>query len=475
MQSVRSLALLALLSVLFSCEKEEITDVNGTVFFAADDLFEIENATIPLGITIGITNPAHQGGTIQVSITGGVYGEDYETSEGASDFTLEVEPNVLSSSFSIKPVDDDIIEDDKELMVAITGVSGSLQLGDKTGFKFTILDNDVEAEPEPIAIDFDATSTTVSEGSDVIIIPVVTSEMLSEETTVQVSVGSASTATAGDDFTLNGESGSTVTLTLPAGGNGTTLELAIVDDADQEEEEVLVLDLINAPEGFLIGTNSQLTYNIQDNDQGPPPFFYLENFEGNDGSPDYLNTVLGYQNVLADQTIDASNIMSLINSAGNFADENDINGASDNGLNMFYNSGQDAANFGQLDNLVITTLLDGQGSMQVNFDVSYAFKNQNNGELVFYWSQTYDGSGTWNESDWTVMGTETAATMDAEGYGNNIYKRETFMIEPTAGFYIAVRVRQVIDDTFYRMRWRVDNIRVAIDEGVLEVSLTGIF
>ncbi len=461
MQFVKSLALFALLAIIFSCEKEEITDTTGTVFFAAGDLFEIENATIPLGITIGISNPAHRGGTIQISITGGVYGKDYETSGDASDFTLEVEPNSLSTTFSIKPVDDDIIEEDQVLGVAISSVGGSLELGDNTSFNFTILDNDVEPEPEPIAISFDAISTTTSEGSDAIIIPILTSEVLSEDVSVEVSVGSASTAKAGEDFTLNGEGADVITLVLPAGSDGTTLELAIIDDMEQEEEEVLVLDLGSPPEGFQIGENAQLTYNIQDNDQGPPPFFYLENFEGNDGSPDYLNAVLGYQNVLADQTIAAENIISLINSGGNFADENDINATSDNGLNMFYNSGQDAANYGQLDNLVITPLLEGTGMLQVNFDVSYAFKNQNNGEVIFYWSETYDGSGTWNESDWTMMGTETVANMDAEGYGNNAYKRETYTIETTAGFYIAVRVRQVIDGDFYRMRWRVDNIRVA--------------
>ena len=98
--------------------------------------------------------------------------------------------------------------------------------------------------------------------------------------------------------------------------------------------------------------------------------------------------------------------------------------------------------------------------MDVSIDAAYAFKNQNSATVTFYWSQTYDGSGTFNESDWTAMGTETVANMDAEGFGNNAYKRQEFNIAPTANFYIAIRVNQNVDDTNYRLRWRFDNIQV---------------
>jgi hypothetical protein len=58
------------------------------------------------------------------------------------------------------------------------------------------------------------------------------------------------------------------------------------------------------------------------------------------------------------------------------------------------------------------------------------------------------------------MGTETAANMDSEGFGNNVFKRQVFNINPSANFYIAIRVSQTIDATNYRTRWRFDNLKV---------------
>ena len=59
-----------------------------------------------------------------------------------------------------------------------------------------------------------------------------------------------------------------------------------------------------------------------------------------------------------------------------------------------------------------------------------------------------------------VMGTETAASMNAEGFNTTEYKRKLMNISPTSSFYMAVRVTQTIDDVFFKTQWRLDNFKV---------------
>ncbi len=79
--------------------------------------------------------------------------------------------------------------------------------------------------------------------------------------TVDVAVDAASTATDGVDFTL-----SATTLTIPAGFIGTQMvSIAVVDDADNEADETVVLNLTNASANGTI-TMGTYTYTILDND-----------------------------------------------------------------------------------------------------------------------------------------------------------------------------------------------------------------
>ncbi len=446
---------------LSACEKEEEVNETGKVYFATSDIREVENASIPLGINIGIDNAFHRGGTIELDITGGTYGTDFTTSGEASTFTLEVAPGALYAGFSIQPVDDEIIEDDKTLAITIRNTTGSLELGDITSFNFTIIDNDEYVEPDPVALDFGSPDAVIIEDAGVLNISVVAASPAFKAGTVEVRTSTAATANPANDFTLNGENQGTFLLSFPEGSTEASFEIAINDDKDMEEDEQIVLELANPSEGLTLGTTSTtLTLLVRDNDQGPPPFVYLENFETNDGTLDYLNVGLGYQNILTNQTIADAGIITLITSAGAFSDENNIDGVSDNGLNLFYNTGQSAANEGEIDNLVISPLMDGAGAMTFEVDMSYAFLNQNNGEVMFYWSQNYDGSGEFKESDWEILGTETAAKLNTAGFGNNIYSRKSFSFTADKPFYLAIRVQQTMDGKYYRTRWRFDNLRV---------------
>lgn len=127
------LLLLSILTLTFivSCEEDD-SALNGTgkVGFTLSELVEIENATSGLTINVGINDYNHAGGTISVSITGADYGSAYETSEGSADFVLDVAPQALVTTFSINPVDDDVIQDDKVLTITLTSTTGALEIGE---------------------------------------------------------------------------------------------------------------------------------------------------------------------------------------------------------------------------------------------------------------------------------------------------------------------------------------------------------
>ncbi len=442
----------------FSCGKEEEAGI-ATVSFKVNSLMEVENATAALLININIDDPTHSGGTINVSITGGTYGTDYETSTGGADFSLEVAPNSLLASFSVQPLNDELIEDDLPLTITITSITGSLAEGETTEITLTIIDDD--KAPDPVRINFSTPNNSISESGGTETVTLILNEPLIVAATVDVVLSSATIATIGSDFDLNG-SNSTLTLQLDAGATEASFDINIVDDMDMEDSEELVLELANPSAGLLIGASlPQFTLTIVDNDSGVPPIDYFEDFESNDETSTYLSDVLGFQNVLLNQTIGDDKLIGLVLSAGNFSDADDVTMPSDNGLNIFYTSDQDPTLFGELDNVVISPLMEGQGLIEVNMDIAYAFKNQNAATVTFYWSENYNGSGTFNESDWTILKTETAEEMDTEGFGNNTYKREVFDIEPSQSFYIAIRVTQTIDDEFYRTRWRFDNLSVS--------------
>lgn len=64
------LSIFTLLLIASCDEDDEVLNQTGNVSFTLEELVEIENATIPLNVNIGIDNFNHSGGAIEVSITG---------------------------------------------------------------------------------------------------------------------------------------------------------------------------------------------------------------------------------------------------------------------------------------------------------------------------------------------------------------------------------------------------------------------
>ena len=555
---------------LSACEDDD-ENLNGIgkVTFPIANLMEVENATNALSINIGIDDYIHSGGTIEVAITGGDYGVDYETSQGSGSFVLDIAAQALVSTFSLRPVDDETSEENSQLTITITNVTGALELGDDSVLNFTIIDNDdplialvgFENETEQIneeqinstsiQIPFDQATTdggtiTVSSSGDaiygtdftidgeasgdfVITVPAgatsasfavqpIDNTVFEADKTVSFSIAEVSgglglgvttqstvtivnddtppnpvidlsasnvlnyTEDAGTitlnfdisqvttadatielttsgsadaaDYNFNGSTTNPYSFVIPSGSTSGSIDITIVDDTDIEAEETIVLAITSISGGLDVGLNLQTqTITITDNDD--VAFNYVETFETVSDLPSS-----GFEAfLLPTQDLPSTKLFKYNVNAGKYTDVDDENQTSDTGLVVFYNTTQNGN--GVLDNVVITPLMQVSGDVNVSIDLSYAQAPAvNNAVVTFYYSETYNGSGTWDDSEWSVMGTETAADMNAEGIGTGDYKRKVMSISPSTDFYVAVRVNQTIDATFTKTQWRLDNFKV---------------
>lgn len=566
------LLLLSILTLTFivSCEEDD-NALNGTgkVGFTLSELVEIENATSGLTVNVGINDYNHAGGTISVSITGADYGSAYETSEGSANFILDVAPQALVSTFSIIPVDDDLIQDDKVLTITLTSTTGALEIGENSTLTFTIIDNDdplvaivgfenataqiqendsnstsviipfdqattdggiitissfgdaifgtdytvigqtsgdfiinvpggatsasfdiqaidnsvFEADktvtfsisevsgglsagvttettitiinddlpPNPV-IDFSAANTlTYNEDAGTITLNFDLSSITSSDATIELTTSGSADAS---DFNFNGSTVNPYSFVIPSGSNFGSVDIAIVDDSDLEADETITLTITSVTGGLDPGVNLQTqTITIIDNDN--VAFDYVETFE----TVADLDEA-GYEAfILPAQDLPDTKLFKYNFNATKYADVDDETQTSDTGLVVFYNTTQNGN--GILDNVVITPLMQSSGDTNVSVDISYAQAPAvNNAVVTFYFSETYDGLGTWNQSDWVEMGVETAADMNTEGFATGDYKRKVMSISPNSNFYVAVRVNQTIDDTFTKTQWRIDNFKV---------------
>ena len=570
------LCLCSLAFLAFSCSEDDDSS-NGTAvasFGYTEPLMEIESATQKLTIDIGFDTARHASGTVEVSISGAEYGTDYETSAGASTFTLEIDENDLLANFSIIPIDNEEIDDDKILTIELTNASGGIQIGEANTVSLTILDDEdpliatanfenselsinennedallvniafdqpstnggsltinssgdavlgtdysivgqsestfiMEIEPgatsavievmplnnEEFAadkmvvlemteasggieigsdaqtnitiinddesqipyIDFSTATSTVNENDGTITVDLVLTQAAQSQGSVTIAI--TGDAVLGQDYTIEGTTNNPYQLTIPTGVTQVPLAIELINNSEVGFTKTIGLELTSATTPIELGV-SQLQHTITLEDDDFTPLNYVEDFEAYDGSNDYLITVLGYENVLITQSIDAGQIIDVIENTGSFSDLSDVSQSSDHGLNIFYNSSNEGNPEGVLDNALISPQFQSLGQIDISIDVAYAFKNQNNAMVTFYYSETYDGSGIFNDADWTVMGTENVTNMDGEGFGNNAYKRKQMSINASAPFYIAIRVNQTIDSNFYRTRWRFDNIQL---------------
>ena len=427
-----------------------------TANFENSELSVNENNEDALSVNIAFDQPSTNGGSITINSSGdAVLGTDYSiVGQSESTFVIDIAPGATSAVIEVMPINNEEFAADKMIVFEITEASGGIEIGSDTQTTITIINDDESQIPY---IDFSTAASTVNENDGTINVDLVLTQAAQNQGSVTIAI--TGDAILGQDYTIEGTTNNPYQLVIPAGVTQIPLTIELIDNSEIGIIKTIGLELTSATTPIELGVN-QLQHTITLEDDDLTPLNYVEDFEAYDGSNDYLTTTLGYENVLITQTVDPSQIIDVIQNTGSFSDLSDVSQSSDHGLNVFYNSSNDGNPEGVLDNAIISPQFQSLGQIDISIDLAYAFKNQNNATVTFYYSETYNGSGIFNNADWTVMGTENVTNMDGEGFGNNDYKRKQMSITTSAPFYIAIRVNQTIDSNFYRTRWRFDNIQL---------------
>jgi len=169
--------------------------------------------------------------------------------------TLVFEPGQTRKTISIDIIDDGVDEGDETIELTLQSPTGQdATLGPKSRHTYTI----VELQP---SVGFEAPTDRDAEHIGVAAVEVSLTHLWRETVTVRYAV-TGGTATAGADYNLSDGA-----LTFDPGQTTKTIELSIVDDTSVEDAETVVITLSD-PTNATLGTNTEHTYTIVDNESG---------------------------------------------------------------------------------------------------------------------------------------------------------------------------------------------------------------
>ncbi len=207
--------------------------------------------------------------SIAASSTATGSGTDYTLANG----TTSIISGSSTTSISVTITDDSLDENDETIVIQLSS-STNATLGTTTQHVYTITDND--SAP---TIQFSLATSTGSESTATGTLEIALSASSSFTITVQYTVQSSSTATgSGTDYTLaNGTS------TISAGNTTTSISITIVNDAVDEVDETIVLQLSTSTNATL-GTTTQHIYTTTDDDDAPTLSFISSTSSYSEGS-----------------------------------------------------------------------------------------------------------------------------------------------------------------------------------------------
>ncbi|MBN1758315.1 MAG: InlB B-repeat-containing protein [Chitinispirillaceae bacterium] len=233
-----------------------IIDDDRTVAFASASGSGPESGTGPT-VTVSLSSalPTGQTGSVQYAVTGGTAtgnGTDYTLANG----TLIFDASNSSRTVPLTIIDDAINEANETVVITLSSPT-NLLLGTVVTYTYTITDND------PVIIAF---TTPNGSGSESVASPVITvranpAPRSGQTFSVNYSVGGTATG-GGTDYTLDDG-----TLTFTSTTPSQTIPFSIISDAAAEADETVIITLVNQTGGAVLGSPSQFTYTIIDDDR----------------------------------------------------------------------------------------------------------------------------------------------------------------------------------------------------------------
>ncbi|MGL2987088.1 Calx-beta domain-containing protein [Flavobacterium sp. RSSA_27] len=265
----KPLLLVALLLFSFSaCDiQDDATSANqiGEVNFSVEDLIEVEGATIPVKINMGISNYYHAKGEVKIEITGGVYGQDYISSTGSNTFTTAINAGQLVSNFSISPVNDTEVEQSVVLTIKITEVTGGLTLGEKNSVTLKLIDDD---NPLVGIVSFEKETASIKE-NDAVATPM--NFVFTQASTFggTIAVQATGTAVYGTDYTIEGASSATFNVTVPAKANAASFKIVPINNTAFAPDKTIIFTITGVTGGLEFKSPFVSTVTIVNDDASP--------------------------------------------------------------------------------------------------------------------------------------------------------------------------------------------------------------
>ncbi|MCT7954104.1 Calx-beta domain-containing protein [Laspinema palackyanum] len=193
---------------------------------------------IPIGVTLGLSD-----GTATAPM-------DYDPTPISVDFA----PGETLQTVAIPLVDDDTLEPDETINLALLNPTGEATLGEPNTAVFTTIDNDV-------LLQFSGGNFVVNEDGTAIAPVTVTREGRLESAFSAVIALTNGTATAPLDY-----NNTPILVNFAPGETVQTVAVPIVNDIESEPNETVQLTLTNPSQGARIGPQNAATLAVLDND-----------------------------------------------------------------------------------------------------------------------------------------------------------------------------------------------------------------
>ncbi len=235
------------------------TENPGIAFNLTSSTADESTASADLQVDLDVVSATDVMVDYEVTGTATGSGTDYTLANG----TLTITAGSSSKNITISSIIDDALDEDDETVILTLSNPTNATLGTNTVHTYTITDND----PSP-TISFSSTSSSADESTTSANLEVALSAVSGRDVTVDYALTGTATG-GGTDYTL-----ADGTLTITAGNTTQNITIAdIIDDSSEEPDETVIVTLSN-PTNATLGTNTQYTYTINNNDDETPPSGY---------------------------------------------------------------------------------------------------------------------------------------------------------------------------------------------------------
>lgn len=220
-----------------------------------------------VNISVVLDRPSTQEGKISIQLSGNaVYTEDYNTNPSgiSGAFELLVPTGVLSLTFTVAAVNNEIYSGDKNIAFTILELSEGLLLGAIKDMTLILIDDE-----SPAVANFQISAASIAENSPTgITVQIQFSEPAKGSGSLVVSLGSNSGLYESHFTTLPAAVSNAMTLVVTDGATSTSFTFIPKDDSYFHDNYVIVFEMTTATGSLKIGSVKKFTATIIE-DEGP--------------------------------------------------------------------------------------------------------------------------------------------------------------------------------------------------------------